>query len=170
MSSSLSSFSSSFSAAGASAAASAAAATGAAAAKLCGGKNRLISNPSEKKRACRVYVNSRRRVGEELLRLLSTLEGVLGSERDRQEVLVRVDEGVGDTRDRGVVERQRDGGDGLDSGEEAVDEVFLGDVEDAGREHLWKWGVRLCESKTEVEKRTYGPAVEDLDDAHTVAV
>jgi hypothetical protein len=64
-----------------------------------------------------------------------------------EKVLVRVDERVSDRRDSGVVERERDGGDGLDSGHELLDESRLLNVEDGLSEEL--------------------SLVEDVDDLHS---
>ena len=80
--------------------------------------------------------------------LLSSLERVIRDERDGDEVLVRVDESVRDGDDRRVVEGQGDSCDGLDTREEAANELILIDVENGGREHV--------------------AVVEDLDDGHTI--
>ena len=80
--------------------------------------------------------------------LLSSFERVIRDERDRDEVLVRVDKSVRDGDNRRVVEGQGDGCDGLDAREETANELILIDVEDGGREHV--------------------SVVEDLDDGHTV--
>ena len=63
-------------------------------------------------------------------------EGVLGGNGDSEDVLVGVDERVGDGGDGGVVEGEGDGGDGLDSREELVDELLLVNVEDSGGEDV----------------------------------
>lgn len=80
--------------------------------------------------------------------LLGSLEGELGRDGDGDEVLVGVDQGVVDGDNGGEVDGERDGGDGLDRGEELVDEGLLVDVEHLGSED--------------------GSVVEDLDDRHTV--
>lgn len=80
--------------------------------------------------------------------LLGTLEGVLGGDRDGQQVLVGVDEGVSDGHQGGVVDGQGDGSNGGDTAGEAVEELLLRDVEDSRGEDV--------------------AVVEDLDDAHTV--
>ena len=80
--------------------------------------------------------------------LLRTLEGVLSSKGHGNEVLVRVDEGVHDGDDGGVVEREGEGGDGGDTGRETVEELLVRNVENLGGEDV--------------------ALVEDLDDGHTV--
>ncbi|KAI3488229.1 hypothetical protein L1887_47768 [Cichorium endivia] len=75
-------------------------------------------------------------VGEVLLGLLGALELEVGGERDGDEVLVAVDERVHDRGDGGVVERERDAGDLLDTQHKAVHQLVLGDVEDARLEAL----------------------------------
>lgn len=68
--------------------------------------------------------------------LLGTLEAVLSGEGNSKEVLVRVDQGVDNGNKGGVVEGQRDGSNGLDTGAEAVEQLLLVDVEDGGGEGL----------------------------------
>ena len=80
--------------------------------------------------------------------LLGTLEGVVSRKSNGKEVLVRVDERVHDGDDRRVVDGKRDGRNGGDTREEAVEELLVRDVEDIGGEDV--------------------ALVEDLDDSHTV--
>ena len=80
--------------------------------------------------------------------LLGALESVLSSKSDSNEVLVRVDEGVHDGDDGGVVEREGEGGDGGDTGRETVEELLVRDVKDIGGEDV--------------------ALVKDLNDSHTV--
>lgn len=68
--------------------------------------------------------------------LLGSLEGVLSGKRDGQNVLVGVDQGVGNGHNSGVVEGQGDGSDGLDTGHEAVDELRLINVKNLGGEEV----------------------------------
>lgn len=62
------------------------------------------------------------------------LELVVGGDRDGKDVLVGVDERVGDRGNGGDANSERDGGDGLDARRELVDEGLLLDVKDRGRE------------------------------------
>lgn len=80
--------------------------------------------------------------------LLGTLECVIGSNRDSEQVLVRVDERVGDRHQGGVVQGQGDGSNGLDTRQEAVEELLLRDVKDGRGEDV--------------------AVIEDLDNTHTV--
>lgn len=80
--------------------------------------------------------------------LLGALEGVVGGQRDGDEVLVCVDERVRHRDDGGVVQRERDGSNSLDTGQEPVDQLLGIDVQNTGLEHL--------------------TLVVDLDDGHTV--
>jgi len=87
-------------------------------------------------------------VGKVLLDLVGTLEAVLGRNGNSEQVLVRVDERMGDGGQGRVVERKRDRGNGLDTRQEAVDEDRLVNVKDVGGEDV--------------------ALVEDLDDSHSV--
>lgn len=78
--------------------------------------------------------------------LLSTIEGVFGSEGHSQEVLVRIDEDVANRDDGGVLESERDRSNSLDGAQESINQNLLIDIEDVGSEDV--------------------AIVEDLDDAH----
>ena len=80
--------------------------------------------------------------------LLSALERVLRGKRNRNEVLVRVDKRVHDGDESGVVEGEREGGNGGDTRREAIEELLVRNVQDVGRENV--------------------ALVKDLDDRHTV--
>lgn len=77
-----------------------------------------------------------------------TLKLVVGSERDVEDVLVRVDKRVHDGGNGGDTSGQRDGGNGLDTRNELVNKGLLLNIEDGRGED--------------------GTVVVDLDDSHTV--
>jgi hypothetical protein len=81
--------------------------------------------------------------------LLGTLELEVGGDRDGEQVLVRVDNRVHDGREGGDTGSERDGGNGLGTGEETVEKGLLLNVEDLGTEN--------------------GTVVVDLGDGHTVS-
>lgn len=66
--------------------------------------------------------------------LLRSREGVLSGNGNGQQVLVRVDDRVGDRSDGGVTDLEGDGGNVLDTGNEVTDESILLDVQDGGVE------------------------------------
>ena len=80
--------------------------------------------------------------------LLGTLKLKVGSDRDGEQVLVRVDDRVHDRDEGGDTGSQGDGGDGLGTGEEGVEEGLLLNIEDLGSKD--------------------GTVVVDLGDGHTV--
>jgi hypothetical protein len=65
--------------------------------------------------------------------LLGTLELEVGGDRDGEEVLVRVDNRVHDGCNGGDTGSERDGGNGLDTRHETVEEGLFLDVENLGR-------------------------------------
>lgn len=67
--------------------------------------------------------------------LLRSREGVLGGNGNGQQVLVRVDDRVGDRSDGGVTDLEGDGGNVLDTGNEVTDESILLNVQDGGVEN-----------------------------------
>jgi hypothetical protein len=75
-------------------------------------------------------------VGDAVLELLNLGPADLGLDSDGKDLLVGVDERVHDGGQGGEVESQRDGGDGSDGLGEGLEELFLADVEDLGREAL----------------------------------
>jgi len=75
-------------------------------------------------------------VGNAVLELLNLGPRVVGLDSDGKNLLVAVDEGVHDGGKGGVVGSQRDGGDGLDSRGEGVEQLLAGDVKDIGAEAL----------------------------------
>jgi hypothetical protein len=80
--------------------------------------------------------------------LLGSLELKVGGDRDSEQVLVRVDERVHNRRQGGDTGSERDGGNGLGSRKESIEQSLLLNVENLGRE--------------------YGTVVVDLSDGHTV--
>ena len=92
------------------------------------------------------HLEKRRKV--KVTHLLRTFERVVRCERDGNEVLVCVNQGVRDGDDGRILEREGDGSDGLDTRQEAADQFLIIDIEDRRREDV--------------------ALVEDLLDSHTV--
>jgi hypothetical protein len=91
-------------------------------------------------------------VGEVLLDLSGSLKLVVGSQRDVQQVLVRVDQRVTDRGDGRETGGQGDGSDLLDSGQESVEEDRLLNVEDLGGEDV-SLGEDLLDNHSVGERR-----------------
>lgn len=76
------------------------------------------------------------RVSNAVLDRLRALEGVLGGNGKSKNVLVVVDDGVGDSGESGVADGQRDGGNGLKSREEVANKLVISNVEDGRSKDL----------------------------------
>ena len=68
--------------------------------------------------------------------LLSALEGIVGGDRNSQQVLVRIDEEVRNGHDGRVVQHEGDGRDGLDTAQEKVHENILVNIKNVGAEDV----------------------------------
>lgn len=75
-------------------------------------------------------------VGDHVLDLLGLLDGVVSSNGDGHDVLVGVDEQVGEGSNGGEVDVERKGGNAGNSGGNALDDELVGDVEDLGLENI----------------------------------
>ena len=80
--------------------------------------------------------------------LLGTVKGILSSQRNGNEILVSIDEGVSDRDNSRVVKGQGDSSNGLDTRQEAIEKFALINIENFRREYV--------------------SLIEDLDDSHTV--
>jgi len=93
-------------------------------------------------------IEYRRRGVRTKAHLLGSLKLEIGSDRDSEQVLVRVDDRVHDGRQGGDTGSERDGSNGLGSREETVQKGLFLDIKNVGREN--------------------GTVVVDLGDGHTV--
>jgi hypothetical protein len=75
-------------------------------------------------------------VGNAVLELLNLGPADLGADGNSENLLVAVDNRVEDGRQGGEVQSQRDGGNGVDSRRQSLEELLLTNVEDAGGEAL----------------------------------
>ncbi|CAO0795535.1 unnamed protein product [Mucor circinelloides] len=74
------------------------------------------------------------RVGNEFLDLLRTGEGIIGSNRDSQQVLVTVDDRVRNGSQSRITNSERDGGNLTDSSQQVGNQLGFFNIENIGRE------------------------------------
>ena len=70
------------------------------------------------------------RVGDHVLKLLSLLDGVVSSNGDGEDVLVGIDEQVGEGSDGGEVDLEGEGGNASNTSRDSRDDLGISDVED----------------------------------------